>query len=361
MLTYSDYFISIPAKGAFFAGANTYEGFRSDYENLLSEDTFEKVYVIKGGSGTGKSTLMRKCLEGAEGKGCETIRILCSSDPESLDGVILKKEEKQIAIIDGTAPHILDPRYPGACGEIINTGDYWDCAYLEKRKYEIIKHTKEKSKAYAAAYNYLSALGNVFRLSQKLSDYYTDYEKMERAAERICATLKKSRGEGKITYRRTLAVSMRGAVRLTSFESAKDLFAVSDRAYLSPKFYSCLLEKLCEKGFDVQVSQSPIGGIAELYVPEADCAFVPYREGVSYMKEINLRRFADSEKMAEVKQKRIFASKCMSSLMEGALESLALAREHHFSLEEIYKNAMDFSGLDTLCDTLSHSILKRFS
>ncbi len=361
MLTYSDYFTSIPAVDTFFAGANTYTGFQGEYENLLSEDSFEKIYVIKGGSGTGKSTLIRKCQREAERMGLSVTTLLCSSDPKSLDGIIIKNEEKQIAIIDGTPPHTLEPTYPGACGEIINTGDFWDSSFLEKRKNEIAAHTKEKNAAYKTAYNYLSAAGNIFRLSQRLAAHYIDTEKMERAVERICASFGKGKEKGKISYRRTCAVSMRGAVRLASFENAKAVFSVADRAYISPRFYSCLTEKLTAKGFDAFVSESPFGGIAEVYIPSVDASFVPYREDIEYTKEINLRRFADSEKMSEVKQKRIFASKCMSCVMDGALESLAIAREHHFALENIYKEAMDFSGLDTLCDSLCRSILKRFS
>ena len=89
MLTYSDYFTSIPAADTFFAGANTYEGFRGEYENLLCEDTFEKIYIIKGGSGTGKSTLIKKCKSKASAIGCDITTLLCSSDPKSLDGIII--------------------------------------------------------------------------------------------------------------------------------------------------------------------------------------------------------------------------------------------------------------------------------
>jgi hypothetical protein len=361
MLTYSDYFTPIPATDTFFAGANTYEGFRGEYENLLSEDSFEKIYIIKGGSGTGKSTLIKKCKSRAAEAGCRVTTLLCSSDPKSLDGVIMKKGEKQIAIIDGTPPHTREPVYPGACGEIVNTGDFWDSSVLEKRKAEIAGYTKEKGKAYKTAYNYLSAAGNVFRLSQRLASHYIEKEKMESAVERICHALGKGTGSGRVFYRRTCAVSMRGAVRLTSLEGAKTVFGVLDRSYISPIFFACLKEKLTASGLDIFVSESPIGGISEIYVPRHDVAFVPYREEGEYTKVINMRRFADSQGLGEVKQKRIFASKCMSCVIDGALESLSLAREHHFALEEIYKDAMDFEGLDSLCDSLSLSILKRFS
>lgn len=48
----------------------------------------------------------------------------CSSDSESLDGIVIPA--KKVALLDGTAPHVVDPKNPGAVDEIINLGDFWD-------------------------------------------------------------------------------------------------------------------------------------------------------------------------------------------------------------------------------------------
>ena len=111
MLTYSDYFETKEAGNSYFAGANTPNGFEGEYENHISEDSFEKVYMIKGGSGTGKSTLIRRAAETGMRIGGEITYLLCSSDPDSLDGALIRKGERQIAVIDATAPHTMDPRY----------------------------------------------------------------------------------------------------------------------------------------------------------------------------------------------------------------------------------------------------------
>ena len=54
MLTYSDYYSNVESINSYFAGANTPSGFVGDYEHLINEDVFDKLYIIKGGSGTGK-------------------------------------------------------------------------------------------------------------------------------------------------------------------------------------------------------------------------------------------------------------------------------------------------------------------
>ena len=59
----------------------------------------------------------------------------CSSDPNSLDGIIIN--DLKIALIDGTAPHTLEPKYAGAVEMIINIGDFFDEKRLILQKNEI--------------------------------------------------------------------------------------------------------------------------------------------------------------------------------------------------------------------------------
>jgi len=86
----------------FFLGANAASGFVSHFEELYDPEGGWKCYIIKGGPGTGKSSMMRRIVERTPGLEHEMIH--CSSDPESLDGVIFP--EKKICIADGTAPHV---------------------------------------------------------------------------------------------------------------------------------------------------------------------------------------------------------------------------------------------------------------
>ena len=44
----------------------------------------------------------------------------CSSDNSSIDGIVVR--DKKIAIIDGTASHVVDPINPGAVDSIIHFG-----------------------------------------------------------------------------------------------------------------------------------------------------------------------------------------------------------------------------------------------
>ena len=92
----------------YFLGANSPTGFYSLYDHLLSPEEARAIYILKGGPGCGKSTLMRKIGAWAEEAGLETEYILCSGDPDSLDAVILPAVGT--AIVDGTAPQVVVPQ-----------------------------------------------------------------------------------------------------------------------------------------------------------------------------------------------------------------------------------------------------------
>ena len=91
----------------YFPGGNTTKGFYSYYNEILKYKELNEIYTIKGGPGVGKSTLMKSVGKKFEQKGFSINYYHCSSDPDSLDAVLIK--EKGILFVDGTAPHIIDP------------------------------------------------------------------------------------------------------------------------------------------------------------------------------------------------------------------------------------------------------------
>jgi len=91
----------------YFLGANSPSGFYSLYQHLIPPESARAIYILKGGPGCGKSTLMRRVAARMEGAGLEVEYILCSGDPDSLDAILIP--QKQAAIVDGTAPHAAAP------------------------------------------------------------------------------------------------------------------------------------------------------------------------------------------------------------------------------------------------------------
>ncbi len=101
-----------------FPGGNTSVGFYSYYDYILPQDRAKRIFVIKGGPGVGKSTFMKQIGNELVEKGYDAEFMHCSSDPDSLDGIVIPALE--VAFIDGTAPHVVDPKNPGAVDETIH-------------------------------------------------------------------------------------------------------------------------------------------------------------------------------------------------------------------------------------------------
>lgn len=90
-------------KICFFLGANSPSGFYSLYDQLIDPAQARDILILKGGPGCGKSSLMRRVGQAAEERGYQVEYIVCSGDPDSLDGVVLP--ELRCAVVDGTSPH----------------------------------------------------------------------------------------------------------------------------------------------------------------------------------------------------------------------------------------------------------------
>lgn len=345
---------------AFFVGANTSRGFESDHKRLLSEDEFKKIYIIKGASGTGKSTIIRKLLDAAEKAGASCTKLLCGSDPESLDGAIMEKNGVRIGIMDGTAPHTQDPVYAGACGEIVNCGDYWDSTYLEGRRGDIIDAVQHKRYCFETAYRFLRAAGEIYEMQQELARKILLSDKMKACAKRLAAQLPEKGTAADTVQRRTLGITMRGAVRLNTFEISKRLVTVEDCACLAPAFFDALRREITSRGYGVIVSDFPTGGTAELFVPDASLTVTTSDIGRQADKNINMHRFAEAESLGATRQRRRFLDRCFATMLDAALENLEEAGREHFALEGIYKSTMDFDALDRLSEKLIQKVVSYF-
>lgn len=92
----------------FFLGASTANGATNYIDNITSG--VNKRYIIKGRSGSGKSTIMRKVANKAREIGHGVEYYHCSFDPISLDMIIIPA--LSVTILDGTSPHVIDPSRP---------------------------------------------------------------------------------------------------------------------------------------------------------------------------------------------------------------------------------------------------------
>jgi hypothetical protein len=151
-----------------FPGGNTAYGFHSFYDYIIEPDA-NRIFVIKGGPGVGKSTFMRKIGETLLEQGFDCEYHCCSSDNGSLDGLVIPAI--RVAMLDGTAPHVVDPKNPGAVDEIIHLGDHWNVQGIRGNKKEILTTNREVGRLFRRAYAYLAA-AKLFL--DEVESYYTE-------------------------------------------------------------------------------------------------------------------------------------------------------------------------------------------
>lgn len=107
-----------------FPGAMGPDGFVSCFDHLIHPQQLRRKLILKGGPGVGKSTFMRRIHAELCKNGEPSTLYFCSGDPDSLDAIAIA--HKGLLILDGTAPHIIDPEIPGARDSLINLGEFLD-------------------------------------------------------------------------------------------------------------------------------------------------------------------------------------------------------------------------------------------
>ena len=327
---------------AYFFGANTARGFVNYADDIFGG--IRKRYWIKGGPGTGKSTLMKRVAAVAEEKGYTVERYVCASDDKSLDGVVIPS--LSIGIADATAPHLLETRYPGASEELWDLGAFWDRRLLEER-YEAIKALVDsKSLAYASVYKYLG-VGMTLRGERgRLLSSCIDKEKMEKAAERLIRRMGAGKGF-RLLPRQITAIGMGGEVVLDTYEAmAEERWQIVDSRGLQGAMLDCLLHHAERAGLTVLVSRDPMLEADALYFPEVRIAVSSRGNAEKADRVINTERFVQRERLSDQRRRIRFLSRLEKELMTRVSELFCEIKTKHFALEGLYRDAMDFDAME---------------
>ncbi len=331
----------------YFAASNSASGFCSYYNECFAGA--DKLYIIKGGPGTGKSGFMKRCAVYAEGKGYFVEYFYCSSDPDSLDGIIIHATGKRIVVLDGTAPHTYDMVYPGVRDNIINLGDGWDDSVLDKSREEIFRLCGEKSDEYRRAYDALGSCGNLAAVMDSYTKSFLKLEKTELAARKLVEKLPSS-GEGRIDIRLIDSVSMKGRIRFDTFEKNADRCVIIGDTYgTGHVMLSHIRSQLAARGRDCYISFDPVlpSRINGIFERGSRVAFVLSDSRIRLSSDderiiyVNMKRFIGKQ-AAELKNELKYTFALYKDCLDLAEKHLRRASECHFALEEIYKKAMDF-------------------
>ena len=336
----------------YFLGANSARGFYSLYDGFTDPEGGDFLWVLKGGPGCGKSTFMRRIGAAAEQAGRRVEYIHCSGDPDSLDAVWLP--ELRLGYADGTAPHVLEPRYPGASGLYLDLGSFLDAGAMQGELDAAADLNRRYKAHYADAYRLLAAAAALRVKGQP--GLVTDGERgraREKAARFAARELPKGGGAGRLRERFVSALSCRGRVSLLITEGLR-LVALDDRFGLGGEFLAELAGCAAQRGLDAVVCRDPLEPerIEALLLPERALAVVAEeRPGARKAdRRLHLDAIPDSARLAPQRPALRARARESEALLARACASLAAAKALHDELEALYRPHVDFAGLDALTE-----------
>lgn len=335
----------------YFLGGISPDGFRTEFSKLINEYGFY-TYILKGGPGTGKSTLMKQVAENFP----ESIVSVyhCSSDPKSLDAVII--EDKKIIVVDGTSPHIFDAVYPGVSQEIVNLGEFWDKEKLKKSNDSIISSFRENQRFHKRAKCYIDAASSINDDIFNIAVDALNIEKLVAYMGRLSKKLipkPKSGAKGKVTFKQISAFTPDGYITLP-IKGEYSRYFIKDELFAGNDFFlRSLTDIFTAHGYDVTVSEFNIihNSIYEhIVVPQLGLIFITgnFFNSLNADNEniINFSRFYSKDVINAKKQRIAFNKKASAELAEEAKISLENALKVHDILESYYISALDFDGLN---------------
>lgn len=350
---------------SFFLGANSRHGFYSFYSELIDLKSADTVYILKGGPGSGKSSLMKRVAAAAEEKGYEVERIFCSSDPDSLDGIIIPELAR--AVVDGTAPHVVEPVYALAVERYVNLGQFADFNEISKKKDEIITVKEKYSGFFELVYRRTASAAHIDNEIFDIGLSATSTEKLHTKARGIISREVRGKGSGKSTkHRFCSAISPKGYISLFDGKDSEfeKTYVIEDNFGIGHFLLTPILKAAEDADFRCIACMNPLipEKLDHLIIPELSLSFItstkehPYA-GTRY-RHIRIDSMITAKLTKEQKSRVSVLRKLKSDLLGDACKILRDAKAVHDEMEELYNPHINFEKLYDFASALSDEIIK---
>ncbi len=342
----------------FFLGANSPGGFRSLYDGFTDPGR-DHLYILKGGPGCGKSTFMKRLGAAAEERGHSVEYIHCSGDPDSLDGVYIPALER--AYVDGTSPHVIEPKFAGSEASYVNFGAFYDLDALKREREGIERFTRAYKAKYQRAFRLLSGAASLSG-GVTLSE-----ETLVKAAKRARGLIRaqiRGKGSGRSVKRFLSAYTCLGPMAL--WETVPQL---ADRAYvldnelgLGDLVVEAAATEAENRGYGVIRCQSPMfpEKTEHAVIPELKLAFITqsgeFRYPYEPTRHIRLDAIPSRDELASLRPTLRRQNRLRDAIIAEATGALKEAKALHDELEKLYIPAVDFAGIDKLTERCINSL-----
>lgn len=350
----------------YFLGAVSGGSFRTEFPKLI-RDSGMFTYILKGGPGTGKSSMMKRIAEHFEGEH-HIIRFCCSSDPGSLDAVVIPSLHS--AICDGTSPHVFEPVYPGICQKYLNLGEFWNEGELADHRSEIIEATDKNRSLLQRAQRFTAAAADITSDTFGLGSDCLLADKLEGFVGRFTRKLlgRHGSGTGEKSMLRLTALTEYGILtHHETLESCGIVYTVRDSLGTAADYLlSRISDEACARGYDVILSPEQLlsdAAFQHLIIPELGVAIISgtAAEECAHpgMRRLNLMRFYDKALLSERRMRLKLNRAAVSDLISEAVGTVRSAKLAHDEIERYYISSMDFDKLDRLTEKVIREIEQR--
>ena len=345
-----------PTVSYFFLGANSASGFYSLYDEFCAAPS-DLLHIIKGGPGTGKSTFMKRIGKAAEAQGLDVEYILCSGDPDSLDGIYIPALHMGWA--DGTAPHILEPRHFGLNAVYENLGRFCNTSALVNSHESITNLTEAYRQYYKDAYQYLQAAAAVRKSTARQLSSQLEDKIRKRAHSKIKRELHPTHSKGNAIKRFVSAISCNGmhTLDITINTMCSRMCVLSSNCGIEQIFFDEIRKVLDASAIHYYSCPSPLSpNLTEcIILPEERLCFVSDQMTLHFhrtTRTIHLDRYLAKSEVHHCSVR----SQLYSKLLDAGIAQLHHAKLLHDELEQCYRPALDIPSLTEYTDTVIHKL-----
>jgi len=345
-----------------FAGAGTPEGFVSFFGGISAIEKTEKAIILKGSSGSGKSTFIKKIGKACENENYDVDYLHCSNDADSLDGVYVPS--LRAYVVDGTAPHVSDPIIPAGVEQIFNMGEFIDASEIKANKRKLLSMIAEKTELQKHANNYLKAAKSVYNNNSLIYERVLNKSALNKKISKITETIKTLPANSNGANRRFFAsaITPKGLKNFIDTILHGKVFVLNAKDGMGADIMLAEIQETANRrGHDTESFYCPLkpSKIEHLTVPQLKLSYTTANEfhkpSVESGETINFEELCSS--FSEHREEMEFNDNLFEMLLKKTMETMKASLMVHESVEKIYITAMDFKRLDEACQNLRRKFI----
>ena len=347
-----------------FAAASTPIGFVNFFEHIMPIEKAKKRYYLKGSSGSGKSTFMKKIAAEFESAGFDTEQFHCANDAVSLDAISVGS--LGLSIIDATTPHASDPEIPVVIDRIVDFYKFINEIRITKHVNEIKSLLLQKKLVNEQVKDYFAALGKVYLAERTACEAALIRPLIKKLACEFIKSLNIGETMNYVGTDRKLflrAVTPDGIISFADrLFNGCIVYGLFDETG-TDIFLSELRDEANARGIHTESFYCPFapGRLEYLYLPEIETAFAMTGGRFGYKGEVDKKiDIGCCINAGILHPDRERDNGLLDSMLNVTIDLMKSSRSFHNRIEEIYTSAIDFEGINIMTGEILQEILPKF-